>query len=388
MRVRDLSDLVLLAALWGGSFLFMRYAAPAFGPLPLIWLRVAVAALCLTPLLIVRGQQAVLRRHAADIAIMAVFSSALPFVLIAWAMLSITAGLASILNATVPIFTALIGAVWLRERLGAWRTAGLVVGFGGVLLLAADKADFKPGGSGWAIAAMLLATFSYGFAANLTRRRLTGVPPLVNAAGSQIASALVLLPFAVWFWSATTPGGMAWSAAIALGVGCTALAFLLFWPKKEFNKDLRILPEWIQKILIKHATDKRDYLYTRKELEAAKTHDPLWNAAQKELIITGRMHNYMRMLWGKKVIEWSKTYKEAFDTLEEFNNKYAYDGKNPNSYTGILWCFGLFDRPWFPERNVHGNLRYMSSDSTKKKFRMMEYLEYAAKLEGKKESLF
>jgi deoxyribodipyrimidine photo-lyase len=166
------------------------------------------------------------------------------------------------------------------------------------------------------------------------------------------------------------------------------IGYLLFWPKKEFNKDLRILPEWIQKILIKHATDKRDYLYTRKELEAAKTHDPLWNAAQKELIITGRMHNYMRMLWGKKVIEWSKTYKEAFDTLEEFNNKYAYDGKNPNSYTGILWCFGLFDRPWFPERNVHGNLRYMSSDSTKKKFRMMEYLEYAAKLEGKKESLF
>lgn len=229
MRMRDLCDLVLLAALWGGSFLFMRYAAPAFGPLPLIWLRVAVAALCLTPLLIVRGQQAVLRRHAADIAIMAVFSSALPFVLIAWAMLSITAGLASILNATVPIFTALIGAVWLRERLGAWRTSGLVVGFGGVLLLASDKADFKPGGTGWAIVAMLLATLSYGFAANLTRRRLTGVPPLVNAAGSQIASALVLLPFAVWFWPATTPGGMAWSAAIALGVGCTALAFLLFF---------------------------------------------------------------------------------------------------------------------------------------------------------------
>jgi drug/metabolite transporter (DMT)-like permease len=229
MRARDLTDLILLAALWGGSFLFMRYAAPAFGPVPLIWLRVAVAALCLAPLLILRGQQGVLRQHATGIALMGVFSSALPFVLIAWAMLSITAGLASILNATVPIFTALIGALWLGERLGAWRTSGLAVGFGGVLLLAADKADFKPGGSGWAIAAMLLATLSYGFAANLARRRLTGVPALVNAAGSQIVSAIVLLPFAVWFWPPTTPGWMAWSAAVVLGVGCTALAFLLFF---------------------------------------------------------------------------------------------------------------------------------------------------------------
>ncbi|MBK8397086.1 MAG: deoxyribodipyrimidine photolyase [Leptospiraceae bacterium] len=166
------------------------------------------------------------------------------------------------------------------------------------------------------------------------------------------------------------------------------IGYLLFWPKKEFHKDLRILPEWIQKILQKHSADKRDYLYTRKEFQAAKTHDPLWNAAQKELVITGRMHNYMRMLWGKKVIEWSRTYKEAFDTLEEFNNLYAYDGRNPNSYTGILWCFGLFDRPWFPERNVHGNLRYMSSDSTKKKFKMSEYLEYIAKLENKQNDLF
>ena len=137
------------------------------------------------------------------------------------------------------------------------------------------------------------------------------------------------------------------------------IGYLLFWPKKEFHKDLRILPEWIQKILQKHSADKRDYLYTRKEFQAAKTHDPLWNAAQKELVITGRMHNYMRMLWGKKVIEWSRTYKEAFDTLEEFNNLYAYDGRNPNSYTGILWCFGLF-----------------------------EYLEYIAKLENKQNDLF
>jgi len=224
-----LFELILLAALWGGSFLVMRYAAPAFGAAALIWLRVAIASLCLAPLLLLRGQGAVLREHAAAIAVMGVFNSALPFVLIAWATLSITAGLASILNATVPIFAALIGAVWLGDKLGASRALGLAVGFGGVLMLAADKADFKPGGSGWAIVAMLVATFSYGFAANLTKRRLAGVPALVNAAGSQIISAIVLAPLAYWFWPAQIPGGMAWLAVLVLGVGCTALAYLLFF---------------------------------------------------------------------------------------------------------------------------------------------------------------
>lgn len=229
MKSRDLIDLLLLASLWGGSFLFMRYAAPAFGAVALIWLRVTIASLCLAPLLLMRGQGAVLRQYAGPIAVMGIFNSAFPFVLIAWATLSITAGLASILNATVPIFAAMIGALWLRERLGVARALGLALGFGGVLLLVSDKADFKPGGSGWAIVAMLVATFSYGFSANLAKRQLGGVPALVNAAGSQFSSALVLLPFAVWFWPTTTPGPMAWGAAVALGVGCTAIAYLLFF---------------------------------------------------------------------------------------------------------------------------------------------------------------
>lgn len=229
MRPRDLADLVLLAALWGASFLFMRYAAPAFGPLPLIWLRVGVAAACLLPLLLIRGPHGVLRQHAGSLAVMGTFSAALPFALIAWATLSITAGLASILNATVPIFTALIGALWLGEQLGRWRSAGLVVGFVGVLLLAGDQADFKPGGSGWAIAAMLLATLSYGFAANFAKVRLAGVPVLVNAAGSQLVSTAVLLPFAIALRPQESPGPWPWAAAVALGVACTALAFLLFF---------------------------------------------------------------------------------------------------------------------------------------------------------------
>lgn len=229
VKPRDLLDLTLLAAIWGGSFLFMRYAVPSFGVLPLMWLRVTIATACLLPLLLMRGQLGALRARAAPIALMAIFNSALPFVLIAWATLSITAGLASILNATVPIFTALIGALWLGERLGRSRALGLAIGMAGVALLAADKADFRPGGSGWAVASMLGASTCYGFAANLTRKHLADVAPLVNATGSQFFAMLALLPFALTHWPATSPDLHGWLAALALGVACTALAYLLFF---------------------------------------------------------------------------------------------------------------------------------------------------------------
>ncbi|MDZ4727804.1 MAG: deoxyribodipyrimidine photolyase [Leptospira sp.] len=166
------------------------------------------------------------------------------------------------------------------------------------------------------------------------------------------------------------------------------IGYLFFFKHPGFRIGIENLPDWVKKNLSQHVNDKREYIYARADWEAAKTHDPLWNAAQNELKITGRMHNYMRMLWGKKIIEWSVSFEDAFNTMEYLNNKYAYDGRNPNSYTGILWCFGLFDRPWFPERNVFGNIRYMSSDSTKKKFKMNAYLEYVSKLQGNTESLF
>jgi drug/metabolite transporter (DMT)-like permease len=194
-----------------------------------MWLRVAIATACLLPVLVLRGQVGALRERIGVVTVMGLFNSAIPFVLIAWATLSITAGLASILNAAVPIMTALIGAVWLRDRLGAGRVAGLVIGMAGVMLLAADKADFKPGGSGWALLAMVGATLCYGFAANFTKRHLTGVPPMVNAAGSQIVSAVALTPFALWTWPAQTPAPLAWAAAAVLGVGCTAIAYVLFF---------------------------------------------------------------------------------------------------------------------------------------------------------------
>jgi deoxyribodipyrimidine photo-lyase len=134
------------------------------------------------------------------------------------------------------------------------------------------------------------------------------------------------------------------------------------------------LPPWAKKTLTDHARDPRPELYTRAELEAAATHDPIWNAAQRQLVGDGRIHNYLRMLWGKKILEWSATPQEALATLIELNNKYAVDGRDPNSYSGILWTLGLFDRPWGPVRPIFGTIRFMSSDATRKKLDMDEYL--------------
>jgi deoxyribodipyrimidine photo-lyase len=142
----------------------------------------------------------------------------------------------------------------------------------------------------------------------------------------------------------------------------------------------RALPAWALATLGAHAGDRRPWLYTAEELEGGRTHDPLWNAAQRELVTTGTIHGYLRMLWGKKVIEWSPSPAEAYRTLELLNNKYALDGRDPNSGSGILWCFGLFDRPWVPERRVFGSVRYMSSENTARKFDLAPYYAYVEKL--------
>jgi deoxyribodipyrimidine photo-lyase len=142
-----------------------------------------------------------------------------------------------------------------------------------------------------------------------------------------------------------------------------------------------VLPPWALATLTKHAADRREYVYSLEQFENADTHDELWNAAQTELVKTGRIHNYLRMLWGKKVLEWSASPEEAYRVLEHLNNKYALDGRDPNSYTGILWCFGLFDRPWPPEREVFGSIRYMSSANTAKKFKLNGYYEYVRRLD-------
>ena len=134
------------------------------------------------------------------------------------------------------------------------------------------------------------------------------------------------------------------------------------------------LPEWARASLASHASDVRQWTYSRADLEHANTHDPVWNAAQRELTETGWMHNYMRMLWGKKILEWSRSPEEALDHMTEIMNAYALDGRDPNSYTGYFWTLGRYDRPWAPEREIFGMIRYMSSDSTMKKWRLKPYL--------------
>lgn len=143
---------------------------------------------------------------------------------------------------------------------------------------------------------------------------------------------------------------------------------------------LEALPAWVHKTMRKHADDERKIIYSLEQLEAGETHDELWNAAQREMVATGEMHNYVRMLWGKNVIAWSRSYEEAFETLVHLNNKYCLDGRNPNSYAGILWCFGKHDRPWM-ERPVFGQIRYMTSGSTGKKFDSNKYIELTRRFE-------
>lgn len=142
---------------------------------------------------------------------------------------------------------------------------------------------------------------------------------------------------------------------------------------------LRSLPDWAHQTMRQHADDARAPVYTLEQLENARTSDELWNASQREMVETGEMHNYVRMLWGKNVIGWTRSYEEAFETLVHLNNKYCLDGRNPNSYAGILWCFGKHDRPWM-RRPVYGTMRYMTSASTGKKFDSRRYIEWTKTL--------
>ena len=142
------------------------------------------------------------------------------------------------------------------------------------------------------------------------------------------------------------------------------------------------IPQWARKTLKAHQKDRRDYLYRLEEFEQGKTHDLYWNAAQKEMVVTGKMHGYMRMYWGKKILEWSKTPQEAFETALYLNNKYELDGRNPNGFTGVAWCFGKHDRPW-GERAIFGNVRYMNEGGLKRKFDAEKYVEKIRRLERK-----
>ncbi|HUE84232.1 MAG TPA: hypothetical protein VMM84_19175 [Pyrinomonadaceae bacterium] len=134
------------------------------------------------------------------------------------------------------------------------------------------------------------------------------------------------------------------------------------------------LPAWAQTTLEAHGHDERPHLYTMAQFDYAATHDELWNAAQNQLRVDGRIHNYLRMLWGKKILHWTTHPEQALEIMIELNNKYAIDGRNPNSYSGIFWTLGRYDRPWGPEREIFGKVRYMSSANTRRKLELKSYL--------------
>ncbi|MES2398965.1 MAG: DMT family transporter [Pseudomonadota bacterium] len=228
-----LPEFIGLAAIWGGSFLLMRISVVEFGPVPTAAMRLVIAAAFLLPMVWWRGLAPELAKHWGKMIVVGLLNSGIPFACFAFALLSLTTGLSSILNATVPMFGALVAWLWLKDRPDSSRILGLVLGFAGVAMLAWDKATFKPDASGatpgWAVLACLLACICYALAASYTKRYLMGVPSLVTAAGSQVGGALGLALPAAWLWPARTPGMPAWLALLGVGIVCTGMAYVLFF---------------------------------------------------------------------------------------------------------------------------------------------------------------
>lgn len=228
MKKIDYAVLLSLGALWGGSFLFMRMGAGAFGAWPLAGLRAIGAALCFLPLLFSRARLAEWRAHWKPIAVVGLVNSALPFALFTFATRSLPAGLASIIDGLTPMFAAVVGWLWLGQRLDGWRIVGLLAGFAGVAWLAEGSLALGPG-AGMALLAGVAATALYGYIVHYTHLRLASVNPLVVTVGSHMVAALVLLPPTVLAWPAQSPPLQAWLAAAGLAVLCTALAYVLFF---------------------------------------------------------------------------------------------------------------------------------------------------------------
>ncbi len=222
-----------VAAIWGASYLFIRVGAPEFGAAAMGGVRAVAAALLLLPLLVWRGQMGTLRKHWRGIGFVGVTNAALPFLLFNFAALTIPAGLSSILSATTPLFAALIGAIWLGERLTLTRMAGLSLGFGGVVLLVAGKLHFLPQQdmlrTVLAALACLAATLLYGISGNFSKRYLAEAPPLAVATGSQMVAAVLLAGPALVWWPAAPPSTKAWGAVLALAALCTTFAYVLFF---------------------------------------------------------------------------------------------------------------------------------------------------------------
>ncbi|MDH3533767.1 MAG: DMT family transporter [Gammaproteobacteria bacterium] len=229
MTFRDSVELIILAFVWGGSFLFMRIAGPEFGPVALVELRVAIAVMVLLPILMTRSDLGELRANWKTLTLLGALNSAAPFLLLTYSTLYISGGLASILNATAPMFAAIIAWLWLADTLNGSRIAGLVIGFGGVYLLVWDKMSFVLGNTTLAILAAILASALYGFGGNYAKKYARRIKPLAIATGSQLAAAILLLPGAIVAWPKETVSPAAWLSIILMGVFSSGLAYILYF---------------------------------------------------------------------------------------------------------------------------------------------------------------
>jgi len=229
MRSKDTIDLLILSALWGASFLFMRVAAPEFGPVVLAELRVAIASLILLPVLMLRSDVGQLKGHWGKLFTVGSLNTAIPFILLPFSTLYLTGGFAAILNATAPLFAAIVGWLWLSARLDNSRITGLFIGFAGVGVLVWNKASLDMGGVSLAIIAAIVASMFYGVGANYTKKYMQEVRPLAIATGSQLAATLVLLPGAIALWPDGPISMQAWAAIITMGIFSTGIAYIIYF---------------------------------------------------------------------------------------------------------------------------------------------------------------
>ncbi len=229
MRRVDVIDLLLLAAIWGSSFLFIRLSVGDFGPIALSGMRTLIAGVTLLPILFLSKKIAVIRTYWRSIIIVGLFNSALPFIFFNFATMTLPAGTMSIINALTPLWGAAIAWVWLKDKLPPLRMLGLMVGFAGILVLVWDKLSLNDTASIYAVIAGVAAPIFYGVAASYTKKYLMDADPIATAAGSLVAAGLMLLPFTLYTWPSTPISGGAWAALVGLGLLCTAVAYVLYY---------------------------------------------------------------------------------------------------------------------------------------------------------------
>ena len=229
MRALDIVELLLLSLLWGAAYLFTRAAVPDFGPAPLVAMRLGMAALMLLPFVLWRGHGQQLRAYFKPLLVLGVPLTAIPFLMISFAALHITAGLVAVLNATAPLFAALIARVLFHERLGPWRTLGLFIGFLGVVVLMWGDTSFNSPMGLLAVALMLVASMFWGVGGNHTRKHLSNVDPMAIAVGSLLCASLCTAPLAWVMWPVNPPSPRAWAELAFLGLASSGLGFLIYF---------------------------------------------------------------------------------------------------------------------------------------------------------------